>query len=321
MGFSEGTAAAIRALDEHWNGNGHPYKLTGASIPLLSRILCLAQTAEVFYGNEGAGAAREVAAARSSSWFDPEVVAAFERAQARAGFWDTLEYSGLETRVKALEPRERILPTDDAQLDRIAEAFARVIDAKSPWTYRHSERVRSFALGAAGQLVGAAAFSEAQLRRLSRAALLHDIGKLGVSNLVLDKQGRLTDAEFTAIKRHPAYSELILSRVGPFRELAELAGGHHERLDGRGYYRAVPATTLAFEVRLLTVADQFEALTAPRPYRESLSPETALEIMRRDAGSGVDPAALGALERFVTSPEAAPLLTPPAPEVGSLPGD
>ena len=317
MGFSEGTAAAIRALDEHWDGNGHPYKFAGAKIPLLGRILCLAQTTEVFYGRGGEGAAREVAAARSGSWFDPDVVAAFEKAQARAGFWESLEHSGLETRVWALEPRERILPTNDDQLDRIAEAFARVIDAKSPWTYRHSERVRGFALGAAGQLIGAAAFSEQQLRRLSRAALLHDIGKLGVSNLILDKQGKLTDPEFAAIKRHPAYSELILSRVGPFRELAELAGGHHERLDGRGYYRAVPSTTLAFEVRILTVADQFEALTAARPYREGLSPETAFEIMRRDAGSGVDPAALDALERFVSSPEAAPLLAPAAPEVTS----
>ena len=252
--------------------------------------------------------------ARSGSWFDPEVVTAFERAQARQEFWESLEQRGLEARAKALEPREHILPLDDDQLDRIAEAFARVIDAKSPWTYRHSERVRGFALGAAGQIVGAAAFSESQLRRLSRAALLHDIGKLGVSNLILDKQGKLTDVEFAAIKRHPAYSELILSRVGPFQELAELAGGHHERLDGHGYYRAVPATTLAFEVRVLTVADQFEALTAARPYREGLSPEAAFEIMRRDAGSGVDPASLSALERFVASPGAAPLLTPATPE-------
>ena len=310
MGFSEGTAAAIRALDEHWNGNGHPYKLAGEAIPLLGRILCLAQTAEVFYTGDGPAAAWQVALARSGSWFDPEVVTAFGRAQARPGFLATLEHTGLETRVKRLEPREKVLPTDDEQLDLIAEAFARVIDAKSPWTYRHSERVRQFALGAAGQLLGSAAFSGAQLRRLSRAALLHDIGKLGVSNLVLDKQGKLTDAEFAAIKRHPAYSELILSRVGPFRELAALAGAHHERLDGRGYYRAVPATTLALEVRVLSVADQFEALTAARPYRVGLSPETALEILYRDAGSGVDPVAVGALERFLGTPEAAPLLVP-----------
>lgn len=310
MGFSEATAEAIRALDEHWDGNGHPYRTVGEKIPLLGRILCLAQTTEVFFGQGGPAAARQVAAARSGSWFDPEVVAAFGRAQARAGFWETLQDHDLEARVGKREPHDRILPTDDAQLDLIAEAFARVIDAKSPWTYRHSERVRRFALGAATQVVGAAALSAGQLRRLSRAALLHDIGKLGVSNLILDKNGKLTEKEFNAIKRHPAYSELILSRVGPFRELAELAGGHHERLDGRGYYRATPATTLAFEVRLLTVADQFEALTAMRPYRKGLNAEAALAIMHRDAGSGVDPAALAALECFLETPEAAPLLAP-----------
>lgn len=314
MGFSEPTAAAIRALDEHWDGNGHPYRLAGEAIPLLGRILCLAQTAEVFFGQGGPDGARRAVTARSGSWFDPATVAAFGRVQERAGFWEGLAGPDLEARVRALEPAHHIVPTDDRRLDRVAEAFARVIDAKSPWTYRHSERVRRFALGAAAQVVGAAAFSEGQLNRLSRAALLHDIGKLGVPNTILDKQGRLTEAEFAAIKRHPAYGERILGRVGPFRELSKLAGAHHERLDGRGYYRAVPGAELAFEVRLLSVADQFEALTAARPYREGLSPDAALGLLHQDAGSGVDPEALAALESFLVTPEATPLLAPVAPD-------
>jgi HD-GYP domain-containing protein (c-di-GMP phosphodiesterase class II) len=199
-----------------------------------------------------------------------------------------------------------VLRADPDRLDRVAEAFARVIDAKSPWTYRHSERVRRFALGAASQL--GAGPEPAWLERLSRAALLHDIGKLGVSNLVLDKPGALTDEELAAIRRHPAYGEHILSRVQPFRDLAPLAGGHHERMDGRGYHRGVPAASVAFDVRLLAVADQFEALTADRPYREGLSPEAALALLRKDAGSGVDPVALAALERFLATPEATELV-------------
>ncbi len=115
MGFSEGTAAAIRALDEHWNGNGHPYKLEGERIPLLSRMLCLAQTAEVFYTSEDPEAAWQVALARSGSWFDPEVVTAFGRVQAHSSFWESLEHTGLEARVKALEPRDRFcLPTTNS---------------------------------------------------------------------------------------------------------------------------------------------------------------------------------------------------------------
>ncbi len=310
MAFTEETAAAIRALDEHWDGRGHPYGVAGETIPLSGRILCLAQTAEIFFRMAGVEAARRAVKERTGSWFDPAVVAAFEKAQGNEKFWESLDDGGLEHRVATLEPAECRLKTDDEQLDRVAEAFARVIDAKSPWTYKHSERVRRFALGAAAQLTDAAPISAEGQRRLSRAALLHDIGKLGVPNTVLDKKGRLTNEEFAAIRKHPAYSEQILSRVEPFRELAPLAGGHHERMDGRGYYRAVPATTLEFEVRLLAVADQFEALTSARPYRAGLSAEVALEILYKDVGDGVDPEALRALERFLETPEAAPLLEP-----------
>ena len=310
MAFSEETASAIRALDEHWDGRGHPYGISGENIPLLGRILCLAQTVEVFFRAGGPQAVQQAVKERTGTWFDPAIVTAFEKVQRDEGFWEMLAERGLEERAAALEPVECRIKTSDEQLDRVAEAFARVIDAKSPWTYKHSERVQQFALGAAAQLVGAQALSPAGQRRLSRAALLHDIGKLGVPNTVLDKKGRLTDEEFAAIRRHPAYSEQILSRVESFKELAPLAGGHHERMDGRGYYSAVPAATLDFEVRLLAVADQFEALTAARPYRAGLSAEIALEIIGKDVGEGVDPEALKALERFLSTPEAAPLLVP-----------
>lgn len=309
MGFTEGTAAAIRALDEHWDGRGHPYGVSGEAIPLLGRILCLAQTAEIFFRVGGPDAARRAVKERTGSWFDPAVAAAFEKV-ACSELWASLDDAGLERRAAALEPAEYRLNTNDKQLDCVAEAFARVIDAKSPWTYKHSERVRQFALGVAAQLGGAVALSPTGQRRLSRAALLHDIGKLGVSNTILDKRGRLTNEEFAAIRKHPAYSERILSRVEPFRELAPLAGGHHERMDGRGYHRAVPASALEFETRLLAVADQFEALTSARPYRAGLSAAVALEILHQDVGQGVDPNALEALERFLETPEAAPLLEP-----------
>ena len=310
MGFSEETATAVRALDEHWNGKGHPYGVSGEAIPLLGRILCLAQTAAIFFQAAGTEAARRVIRERTGTWFDPAVAAAFGRAQRREEFWSELAPAGLERRVAALEPVECRLGTSDEQLDRVAEAFARVIDAKSPWTFEHSERVRQFVLGAAAQLGGSGALSPAGQQRLSRAALLHDIGKLSVPNTILDKEGPLTNAEFDLIRKHPAYSEQILSRVEPFKELAPLAGGHHERMDGRGYHNAVAAGTLDFEVRLLSVADQFEALTAARPYRARLSAEVALEILYKDAGDGVDSEALRALEHFLGTPEAAPLLVP-----------
>ncbi len=314
MGFSERTAQAIRALDERWDGRGHPYGVEGEAIPLLGRILGLAQTAEVFFSTHGPARALDMARERSGRWFDPVLVEALVRAAARDGFWEALEDRGLEARVAGLEPASLRLRLSDERLDTVAEAFARVIDAKSPWTYRHSERVRSLALGAADHLASGEALTPRQRTRLRRAALLHDIGKLGVSNLILDKPGRLSEAEFEEIRMHPAHSERILERVAPFRALAPIAGAHHERLDGGGYPNGRADADLGIEVRLLAVADQFEALTASRPYRDGLAPEQALELIGRDVGEGVDPFALAALQAFLATPEGAPLLEPQAPD-------
>lgn len=160
-------------------------------------------------------------------------------------------------------------------------------------------------------------FDEHAFKGLSRTALLHDLGKLSISNTILDKPGRLTDKEFAAIRKHPEYSERILRRVEPFASLALAAGAHHERMDGRGYHKGIPAGTLPIEARLLAVADQFEALTATRPYREGMRPEDALALIGKDLGEGVCPISFAALEQFLETPEANALLhetspTPPA---------
>ncbi len=295
IGFSQGISEAIRALDEHWDGGGYPYKLAGEGIPLLGRILCLAQTVEVFFQTYGAEAARAVAKSRSGSWFDPQVVKAFLKVQGRAEFWETLSGDQLPQKVTAFEPQDKIIFSDEAQLDRVAEAFAQVIDAKSPWTYQHSEGVRKFAVGAATQLD----FEPQRLRELARAALLHDLGKLSIPNTILDKPGRLSEEEFAVIRKHPEYTEQIMKRVKPFESLAVIAGAHHERMDGRGYHRGVSAGTLPLEARLLAVADQFEALTATRPYRQGLTPEAAIALIAKDAGKGVCEISLGALNSFL----------------------
>jgi HD-GYP domain-containing protein (c-di-GMP phosphodiesterase class II) len=299
IGFSEAISEAIRALDEHWDGAGHPYKLAGEQIPLLGRILCLSQTVEVFFQSYGVEAARDMAKNRSGSWFDPHVVKAFLNVQESEDFWETLASKELPKQVAALEPRDKIILSDEAQLDRVAEAFSQVIDAKSPWTYKHSEGVRRFAVGAATQLE----FEPQRLRELSRAALLHDLGKLSIPNTILDKPGKLTSEEFAVIRKHPEYTEQIMKRVKPFESLAVIAGAHHERMDGRGYHKGIPASTLPLEARLLAVADQFEALTATRPYRKGLSTEEALALIAKDAGQGVCKISLGALERFIESTE------------------
>jgi HD-GYP domain-containing protein (c-di-GMP phosphodiesterase class II) len=291
LGFSEVTADAIRGLDEHWDGRGQPRGLRGTEIPLAGRILCLAQTVEVFHAARGSEAACRMAARRSGRWFDPALVDALAAFRTDHEFWSSLAQPDLSR----VEPPDRLLKADEERLDRIADAFAQVIDAKSPWTHHHSDRVCSIAVGIA-DLLG---FDPTELRDLGRAARLHDIGKLAISNRILDKRGRLTEAEFEKIKEHPVLTQQILERVPGFSELAPLAGAHHERLDGRGYPFGLTADELTMPMRILAVADVYEALTAERPYRSACTVERALEIMRVEVPARLDHDAFASLEALL----------------------
>jgi putative nucleotidyltransferase with HDIG domain len=268
-----------------------PDGLSGEEIPLAARILCLAQTVEVFHAARGLKAARTMALRRRGRWFDPALVDAFLRVCGDRDFWAALEAPD----VSAWEPPEFALAGDDARLDRIAEAFARVIDAKSPFTASHSQRVAEIADGIAAVL----GFTAEERRTLLRAALLHDIGKLAISSRILDKPDKLTDEEFRAIQTHPVHTLRILERAPCFASLADLAANHHEKLDGSGYPRSLDARHLDLPMRVLAVADVYEALTADRPYRGPLPVEEALAIINRDVPHKLDADALGALEVHV----------------------
>jgi HD-GYP domain-containing protein (c-di-GMP phosphodiesterase class II) len=289
--LTEETALAIRSLDEHWDGHGLPDGLRGEEIPLAARILCLSQTAEVFHAAGGLQAARVVAKRRRGRWFDPALVDAFLRTCRDRAFWATLEAPD----VSQWEPAEFALTGDEDRLDRIAEAFARVIDAKSPFTARHSQRVAEIAAGISSVL----GFDPDERRSMRRAALLHDIGKLAISNRILDKPGRLTDEEFRAVKAHPVYTRQILARAPCFASLADLAANHHEKLDHSGYPRALGAPDLDLPMRILAVADVYEALTADRPYRGSMPVEQALSIIDRDVPHRLDAEVRRALDGYL----------------------
>ena len=137
-------ARGILDLDEHWDGGGKPVGLSGGDISLFARIALLAQVVDVFHESSGRKAALAEAGNRAGGWFDPAVVDAFNRAAMREGFWETLGRSDLEDIVLGMEPGREVALADDDYLDDIAEAFARVIDAKSPFTSGHSERVAVF---------------------------------------------------------------------------------------------------------------------------------------------------------------------------------
>lgn len=303
--FPQGVSDGIYSLDEHYNGQGKPARLAGEAIPIYSRIALLAQVIDVFYTENGRAAALAEVRARSGQWFDPRLVDAFEEVARDEAFWSVLAGPGIDEAVAALQPAgSSQQPLDDDYLDDIAVAFGQVVDAKSPYTSGHSARVALYT-DMIGEALG---LSQGRRRWLKRGALLHDVGKLGVSNSVLDKAGALDRAEWDAVKQHAAFTETILGRIDAFRELAEIAGAHHERLDGTGYPRGLGAEDIRLETRIITTADIFDAITAARPYRGAIPVPQALDMMAKTVGTALDPQCFDALRRAVERvpfPEAA----------------
>jgi HD-GYP domain-containing protein (c-di-GMP phosphodiesterase class II) len=292
--FNDRVADGIASLDEHWNGGGRPQELKGHAIPVYARIALLAQVIDVFHTSAGVEAALNEAHHRSGTWFDPELVRAFERFGRDPIFWETLVSPDLESAVFAMEPGAGEVVLDDDYLDDIAAAFGQVVDAKSPFTSGHSERVAGYVDAIAREF----GLPAARRRWLRRGALLHDIGKLGVSNAVLDKPGKLDSDEWVAVQQHAQFTEAILSRIAAFAELARVAAAHHERLDGGGYPRGLRADQITLETRIITTADIFDALSAERPYRAALPIEKALAMMAENVGTAIDPLCFEALRQI-----------------------
>jgi HD-GYP domain-containing protein (c-di-GMP phosphodiesterase class II) len=293
LGFGAAVSAGIFSLDEHWNGKGRPQALRGAAIPLNARIALLAQVVDVFHTVGAETAASLQVRRRMGSWFDPEVCEAFFCVSNRPAFWSGLSAEGLERRVMGLEPAAHAILIDEERLDAIAGAFADIIDAKSSFTYGHSQRVARYADALAQQF----GLSPGRRRWLHRGALLHDIGKLGVSNAILDKPGALDASEWEAVKKHARYTEDILLRVRVFDRLATIAGAHHERPDGQGYPKRLAGEAISLETRIITTADIFDALSAARPYRNAMPVDEALAIMERGRDTAIDGRCLDALKR------------------------
>ena len=293
--FSEGVALGIHALDEHWNGQGRPAALVGDTIPLYARIALLAQVVDVVNCSDGQAAATAEVQARRGTWFDPEVVDAFLGVASAAAFWETLNAPDVEARVFAMEPGGHEALLDEDYLDDIAEAFGQVVDAKSPFTAGHSARV-----GLYTALLGESLdIPEGRRRWLKRGALLHDVGKLGVSNAILDKPGKLDEAEWAAVRKHAVYTESILGRIKNFDELARVSAAHHERLDGGGYPRGLKAADIALETRIITTADIFDAITAERPYRGAVPVDKTLAIMADTVGTAIDADCFAHLKQII----------------------
>jgi HD-GYP domain-containing protein (c-di-GMP phosphodiesterase class II) len=293
--FSEGVSEGIYRLDEHWDGSGRPGGLRGHAIPLASRLALLAQITDVFHQAAGRRMAVEEVVRRARTWLDPELVRAFVRVAEDQRFWAQLESTAVDIRVASMAPEETE-EVDDDHLDAIAAAFGKVIDAKSPFTAGHSARVADYA----EQLGARLGVLPTRLRRLRRAATLHDVGKLGISSAILEKPGQLDEQEWAAMRLHASHTQAILGRIGALADLAPIAASHHERLDGTGYPLGLDARALSRETRIITLCDYYDALTADRPYRAAMPVERALAVMAEEVGGALDPEGFEALKAIVS---------------------
>jgi putative two-component system response regulator len=180
------------------------------------------------------------------------------------------------------------------------------IDAKSRWTRGHSEVVATFSQ----EIARAMGFPECQIKKLTLAGLLHDVGKIGTYDMVLEKPGRLTDEEFACIMRHPEQGAQILGTVKQFSDILPLIRHHHERLDGGGYPAGLKGECIPMGARIISVADAFEAMTSTRPYRPELGMDFAREELQRCKGTQFDPDVVGVflriLDEFGTSLKTVP---------------
>lgn len=316
IGLGADAADCIRHLDEHWNGQGQPYQIRGDAIPLLSRIACLAQTMEVFNTTFGLGAAYEVVRTRKSRWFDPDLVQAVHAFRQDDTFWRDVQ-TDTRAALRRLDQQTGTREASPASIDSVCDAFAQIVDAKSHFTGEHSSRVSGFAVEIAQDL----GFDPPRVLQMRRAGLLHDVGKLAVSNAILDKPGPLDDDEWVSVRRHPYYSQQILGQIRGFERLTRIAAAHHERLDGKGYFQGLAAADLDLDMRVLACADVFDALSAHRPYRPAMPMSKVFSILDKDAHVALDADCIAALRsryadlelRPASSPAAFTAPAPPAP--------
>jgi HD-GYP domain-containing protein (c-di-GMP phosphodiesterase class II) len=290
---------------ERWDGKGMPGPLTGDEIPLANRVVHVAYVAEAKLREGGPAAAVETVRERSGGHFDPAAAATFLEGAgellaplAAGSVWE----EALEAEP---EPR-RLLPA--SRLPQLLEAFADFADLKSPWTLGHSQGVAELA-AAAGEAAG---LPEPSVRTLREAGLVHDLGRVSVSNAVWDKPGPLTVAEWERVRLHAYRSERVLAATPLLAPHAQLAGLHHERLDGSGYHRGASAAALSPEARLLATADCYRALTEPRPHRPALEPDAARRELSAEAEANrLDPWAIDSV--LLASGQAPARPRPPRP--------
>jgi putative nucleotidyltransferase with HDIG domain len=206
---------------------------------------------------------------------------------------ETYEYRAEDLKFLNVIADQAAASIENARLyDELKETFfmavstlAETIEKRDPYTGGHTKRVMEYSLAIGRAL----ALTGEDMTRLKLSAILHDVGKIGVSDSVLLKPGRLTDEEFEEIKKHTVYGAEILNHIKQFKHIIPGVKQHHEKYDGKGYPDGLKGDEIDITARIIAVADSFDAMTSNRPYRQGLSLDTAFEELRKHAGAQFDP--------------------------------
>ncbi|HZQ66311.1 MAG TPA: HD domain-containing phosphohydrolase [Gaiellaceae bacterium] len=279
IGLDELACESLRTAYERWDGKGEPNRLKGDRIPLPSRLVTLTASAEVYNRLGGARRARELVRRQRGRELDPALADLFV-AEADE-LLDGLEEAAAWEAIIDAEPRlGRVVA--GAELDEVLEAMADLVDLKSPHLAGHSRGVANLAAEAA-RLAG---LPPDEQRLIRRAGLVHDLGRLGVSNAIWDKPGPLSASELERVRLHPYLTDRMLTRVEALACVREVAARNHERLDGSGYPRGLAGGSLTYADRLLATADVYHALTEWRPHRRARATAEAGDELRSQARAG-----------------------------------
>jgi HD-GYP domain-containing protein (c-di-GMP phosphodiesterase class II) len=279
LGLPDAVLHGVGAAYEQWDGRGWPGELGGAEIPLAARIAQLAEFVEVANRLGGAAAAADLARKRSGKQFDPEL-AQLVATQGEALLAGVDSVATWDAVIGAEPALSRSLSEDE--FDGALVAIANFVDLKSPYTLGHTQAVADLVAETGARL----GLTAPEVRTLRRAALVHDLGRLGVSNAIWDKRGPLGPGEWERVRLHPHLTERMLHQSPALAPLGAIAVQHRERLDGSGYPRRLAGAAITRPARILGAADAYQAMREPRPHRPARSPDDAAAELRAEVKAG-----------------------------------
>jgi HD-GYP domain-containing protein (c-di-GMP phosphodiesterase class II)/DNA-binding CsgD family transcriptional regulator len=279
LGLPVAVQESVGSSYEQWDGKGWPDGLAGDAIPVAARLSQFAEFVEVAHRLGGNGAALELAERKGGSQFDPTVAEALRTDPEE--ILGGLDSAHTWSAVIDAEPALRVTLRGE-DFDRALLAIADFVDLKSPYTLGHARAVADLAAATSAQLE----LPEDEGRLLRRAALVHDLGRLGVSNAIWDKPGPLGAGEWERVRLHPYLTERMLYQSDALAPLAEIAVQHRERLDGSGYPKGLSGAAISRPARILSAVDAYQSMCEPRPHRPPLSGEQAAAELQADAKTG-----------------------------------